>query len=208
MREPDVEIAAIRTGERLSDSITRVALQNLPADEQERIRRYHRWDQAQKTLLATLLARRLLGRRLGRPGESLRIRRDPFGRPYLDGEPHWEGDFSISHSGSWVVCAVVDRGRIGIDVQQVRPVNEGIFTLCLSSTEREKLLQWPVGTQLHGFFTLWTLKEAFVKALGQGLSYPLTDIQFDALALRRGRVVRIETGDPLQAGWYFQRVRA
>jgi 4'-phosphopantetheinyl transferase len=65
--------------------------------------------------------------------------------------------------------------EVGCDIERIdetmdwRPIAESLF----APTERAALAALPEADRLHGFFQCWARKEAFVKALGQGLSYPL-----------------------------------
>jgi 4'-phosphopantetheinyl transferase len=96
---------------------------------------------------------------------------DDFGRPHLpDGRP----DFNISHAGGYVVCALTRRGRVGIDVERIRPLEWEALAANLTAAESRSL----AGTddRLGTFFDLWTRKESVVKADGRGLSLPLPTV--------------------------------
>jgi len=80
------------------------------------------------------------------------------------GKPRCEAglDFSISHSGSLVGCAVSDEGRIGLDVERVRAVSKVSWRRYLTELERARVAADP-----QSLFDLWTRKEAVVKARGK-----------------------------------------
>jgi 4'-phosphopantetheinyl transferase len=85
---------------------------------------------------------------------------------------HPEMHFNISHSGDRIVCAVGD-ALIGIDVERIRKVNFHIAKRYFSPHECEDLFSLTVEDQLKYFFTLWTLKESYLKAIGEGLALNL-----------------------------------
>nr|WP_234016826.1 4'-phosphopantetheinyl transferase superfamily protein [Streptomyces sp. LaPpAH-108] len=104
----------------------------------------------------------------GRP-EGVRLSRTVWGRPYAPDLPGL--DFSLSHTGSFLVAAVVRDGRIGVDAERsgrvmsvlehriCTPYERAAFaTRVLSGAGRDREL-----------LRLWTLKEAYTKALGTGL---------------------------------------
>ena len=114
-------------------------------------------------LTGRALLRFALERRTGKPALTHELRAGPNGKPEcVDGPP-----FSVGHSGGLVVCALASRGRIGVDVELPRRTRDvgAIAERYFSSDEA----RW-VGTELRRFLMLWVLKEAYLKALGVGLS--------------------------------------
>ncbi|MCF6094294.1 4'-phosphopantetheinyl transferase superfamily protein [Microaerobacter geothermalis] len=68
---------------------------------------------------------------------------------------------------------------MGVDIEQIRPIDMEIANRFFTQEEREVLFHLPGNDQLSFFYELWTLKESFVKAIGQGLSCPLDSFGFD-----------------------------
>ncbi len=93
---------------------------------------------------------------------------DDNGKPYIPGG----APFSISHSGKYVVVMV---GEGGIDIQQVKDVNDKVIARTLSADEMEFLSSAEDKTDV--FFKLWTLKEAVAKAIGTGFKTPPKSIE-------------------------------
>jgi 4'-phosphopantetheinyl transferase len=144
-------------------------LAQMPSPIRERIERYRRWADRQAGLLGKLLLVEGL-RRCGRPAELERLAWDAAGRPFLPGGT----DLNISHSGAYVVCALAHGGRVGIDIEQVRPIPLSDFRTQMTPAQWAKIAAPDGG--LYPFFRLWTQKEAVVKADGRGLAVPLTRI--------------------------------
>jgi 4'-phosphopantetheinyl transferase len=92
----------------------------------------------------------------------------PHGRPRLPGTGL---DVSISHSGATVAVAVSGAGAVGVDVQQVHEdaVDE-LSPLVLAESEAGHV------EVARDFFTYWTRKEALVKATGDGVTVPLSEV--------------------------------
>jgi 4'-phosphopantetheinyl transferase len=130
------------------------------------------------------LVRVMLGRVLNRPPESLRFERDEKGRPELAG---LDGpSFSLSHTDRVVACAVSDSGVVGVDVEGDggRVDIHGIAERFFAPGEAQAVRDRGAGA----FTRIWTLKEAFLKATGEGLRRPLDSFQFslDPVALEKG----------------------
>lgn len=104
------------------------------------------------------------------PG-PVNLKYNPYGKPYLVDYP--EIFFNLSHSDNWIVCAISDR-EIGIDVEQIRDIScmPAIVEKMFSPSERMQVMDLEGFAGLDMFFSVWTLKESFVKYLGRGFSLP------------------------------------
>lgn len=142
----------------------------MPGHVRTRISRYRRWEDRQAGLFGKLLLAEGL-MRCGYPPEHLRnLVWDASGRPFLD----IAMDFNISHSCEYVVCAFCSEGRVGIDIEEVRPIDISDFKAQMTRDQWEMTMASE--NRLEKFFGLWTQKEAVIKADGRGLSIPLDEI--------------------------------
>jgi 4'-phosphopantetheinyl transferase len=139
-------------------------------EKAQRLERYYRDEDFLRGLLGDLLVRHMIARRTGLEPSALVFAADEFGKPSLVERPGVE--FNLSHSGAWVVCAV-GHTPVGVDVEKIRPVEPGISHRFFSAAEDEQLRQADPAQRLERFFTLWTLKESYMKMKGQGLAMPL-----------------------------------
>ena len=97
------------------------------------------------------------------------------GKPCLAGKGANSGlHFNLSHSNERVLIAV-SRVPVGVDIEFIRPLKdcEAIARRFFSEAEQSALFSVPPERKLEAFFTCWTRKEAYVKAVGDGLSIPL-----------------------------------
>jgi len=168
-----IEIFAVQMEERrLPGDLRREWLGHVSPERARRTARYVQWRDAQRSLIGDVLVRCVLCERLHLWNHQLRFDQNPFGKPHVR---HGEGvRYNVSHSGSWVVCAV-GRHEVGVDVQRVRPISLGISERYFSPAEHADLLARPEAERLACFYGLWVLKESYVKAIGRGLSVPLDD---------------------------------
>jgi 4'-phosphopantetheinyl transferase len=117
--------------------------------------------------------RRILSRYLGeRPGQ-IRFITDARGKPHLASRADAPTIcFSMSHSGEFALCAVAKGRDIGVDIERIRPVSawREIAARYFSKREHEALCFLSDDRALEAFFQGWTRKEAYSKALGQGIS--------------------------------------
>lgn len=133
-------------------------------------------DRAQYVLGKRML-RSVLAQALDVPRDHVRFAPGAFGKPDLAG-PALAGDitFNLSHSGSWVLCALARGRRVGVDVEHEREGMEyvGLAERFFCPREIHLLAAGPEAETRRLFFKYWTLKEAYLKAEGSGLSISLT----------------------------------
>ncbi|MDI3310009.1 MAG: 4'-phosphopantetheinyl transferase superfamily protein, partial [Thermoanaerobacterium sp.] len=115
-----------------------------------------------------VMFRIILIKKFGLNNEGIVFYNNEYGKPFLKDKSIF---FSISHSCQWVSVAV-DRKSLGIDVEKIRNVNLNVAKRFFSRDEFEDMIKSP--DKIDYFFTLWTLKESYVKALGMGLHIPLS----------------------------------
>lgn len=151
----------------------------LSAEEWAGLGRFHFDADARREAASRGARRRLLAEYLGRPASELRFGVGEHGKPELLGEPRLE--FSASHSGGWALLVVSAAGRVGVDVEQFRPLE--MADVAQRYFHPDEVREWralPAERATEGFFRLWTLKEAYVKALGRGLSKSLHSYRLSA----------------------------
>lgn len=105
------------------------------------------------------------------------VERSQYGKPFLPLFPDVE--FNLSHSGNLLLCAV-DRFPIGVDVEQIGPVDTSLVHACFTAAEQERLglLAMTNPLQAHGgFHHLWTMKESLLKGIGHGLQIDPVDME-------------------------------
>ena len=123
--------------------------------------------------------RTLMGSYLGVAPTELRFSYSAHGKPGLEGDFRNAAEFNVSHSDGMAIVCIAQQSRLGVDVEKVRLdfEHQRIAERFFSDHEREQLRHLPAREIPYAFFRCWTRKEAFIKALGEGLSHPLH--QFD-----------------------------
>ena len=84
-------------------------------------------------------------------------------------------NFNISHSGDYVICAISERYRVGIDLEKIRHIDLMSFTKCF--TKKEWVYINGSNNPTQEFYRFWTRKEAVIKADGRGLHIPLLNFE-------------------------------
>ncbi len=114
-----------------------------------------------------------------RPSDWM-FRIEEFGRPRICGPEGHNLCFNISHSGAMVACVVTKAIDCGIDVELLdRDINlAGLVSGVLTPVETAAINAVHSESQAAAFFRYWTLKEAYAKARGLGMSLPFKHINF------------------------------
>lgn len=143
-----------------------------PARQLQAVKFLHHAD-AVRTVWGELLTRAVIIELLGRDNASIEFTTGMHGKPALRDVPNFH--FNIAHAGEWVVGAFAN-APVGIDVECVAPVEDDLTIAVMSAAELNHYLSLPESDQTDHFYRLWTLKESFVKATGQGLSVDPTTL--------------------------------
>jgi 4'-phosphopantetheinyl transferase len=146
----------------------------LHEQELTRARQYRLAADRDRVLLGAVLLRMAAARHLGgRPADVVVDRTcsrcgAQHGRPRLPGS---DLHASVSHSGDVVAVALTAAGPVGVDVEAVRTIDFAAVaeSVCILAERRDL-------RSLTDFYTFWTRKEAVLKATGEGLSRPMTDL--------------------------------
>jgi 4'-phosphopantetheinyl transferase len=176
----------------------------LSPGERARVSRFVFEADRRLALLTRVMARQVVGAAAGLPPSELIFQSTAHGRPLLaNGGFDWL-TFNLSHSKGLVICALACRADLGVDVEAIRgPAPLDVADRFFAPREAHALRQLDDADQRRRFFELWTLKEAYIKARGLGLSIPLDSFSYD---LQAGSI-RITFGPAAQETaeqWRFQ----
>jgi len=203
MIETATEVQLWRGSLDLQDAALHEAYAVLSGDEIERARRYKFPRDRGRFVGARAFLRRTLAEYLSVSPRELAFIYGPFGKPGLS--PPFAGEtleFNLSHSGDVAVLAVARDAPVGVDVEQViRVANlQGIASRFFSAYENARLNAAPAYARELAFYYCWTRKEAFLKALGDGLAHPLDsfDVSLDE---RQARLVAIRGDREAASMW-------
>lgn len=164
------------------------ALEWLDRTERERCQRYRYAGPRHEFALCRAALRAVLCRQLGCRNDELAFEASAHGKPsaLVRGAPA-AVSFNVSHSGNHGLIALADRGRIGVDVEDrgARHDPDGPIRTVFSPMEQTELAAASGKRKVDLFFTLWTMKEALLKALAVGLSLDTAGFDIPE-ALRQG----------------------
>jgi 4'-phosphopantetheinyl transferase len=166
----------------------------LSEDEKVRAARFRHERDRRRYIVARARLRELLAERLGAVPQSIRFQYGRNGKPAL-AAPYAETglSFNLAHCEDVALYAFA-QAEVGVDVEALRALDDAdaIAARCFSRRENETYLALPMEQRPLGFFNCWTRKEAFVKALGEGLSAPLQAFDVSLAPSEPARLLRVD----------------
>lgn len=157
----------------------------LSPDELDRAGRYHFDRDRNRFIAGRGLLRAILASYLDREAGQLQFDYSARGKPALaahvvDGPLH----FNLAHSDDLMLLAITRDGAVGVDVERLRPVDmvEEIAERFFAAQESSGLKALPDTKKSAAFFNLWTRKEAWLKATGEGIAESLSQVEVSFLA--------------------------
>jgi 4'-phosphopantetheinyl transferase len=159
----------------------RISLRDaLSADELDRAARFHFEEHRNRFIAGRGVLRDILARYIHVQPREIAFDYNSFGKPELANQVAGKRIyFNLSHSGGLALFAVARDMEVGIDLEQIQPerASVGIAERFFSAGEVAALQALPARLQSEGFFSCWTRKEAYIKAIGEGLQIPLDSFE-------------------------------
>ncbi|MGO8691512.1 MAG: 4'-phosphopantetheinyl transferase family protein [Thermoguttaceae bacterium] len=174
----------------------------LSADEQQRADRFRSGQLRNRFIAGRATLRAILARYLAASPAAIAFQYNARGKPSL--APPWDRrglGFNLSHAKGLALVAVAGGREVGVDVEFLRPIRHlaGMVARWFSAEEQRQWQALPAADQPAGFFRAWTCKEAWLKALGAGLSLPLEQVSVAVAPDEPPRLLSTG-GDPREAG--------
>ncbi len=150
------------------------------------------------------LLRAILGRYLQIEPEGVDFNYTPYGKPELTSEFGSSGiHFNISHSEAMALVAVTAIGPVGIDIERIRRGKDAAALLdwCCRPSERELFDNLIAQDKQLAFYNLWTRKEAYLKATGEGITELLREVEVSCLPEEPARLIAVSGDSSIALRW-------
>ena len=156
----------------------------LSLEEKQRAERFKFKRDQDRFIIAHVLLRLVLSRYIKITPQAIAYSSNSFGKPNLKGCSDIETiNFNMSHSNDHVLIAVANNLAVGVDIEWVRPIENAnqIVETFFSAKEKVQFQSLSDHLKTEAFYSCWTRKEAFIKALGVGISLPLNQFSVSFL---------------------------
>lgn len=182
-------------------------VKTLSVDERMRAANYHFERDKKRYLLRRGILRAILGLYLQVEPDRVSFQYSRYGKPAL---ADTFGDemlhFSLSHSDNIALYAFTRHCEIGVDIEHLSEVSEKemIAKRFFSRKEYDSLRSLPEEQKRESFIRGWTCKEAFIKALGEGLSHELDDFEVSMIPGEPAKLMKVKGDSEEASRWTIQ----
>lgn len=172
----------------------------LASDELERANKFRFAQHQTRFIAARGILRQLLGNYLQIHPCDIKFAYSDRGKPYLADSQHHQLQFNLSHSQDYALYGFTYNNSIGVDIEHLRDMPDAlkIAQRFFSPGEYQLLQNTAPAEQATVFFTLWTAKEAYLKAVGTGLAGSLNQIEIE---INPPRLLAINGSHATAASW-------
>lgn len=175
----------------------------LNTEEKSRAQRFHFTKDQNHFTVARGLLRKILSQYLSTTPTELQFQYNPHGKPFLKNYPDLQ--FNISHANGMALYAITREESIGIDIEFMGRACDidGIAERFFSANEYTTLQNVTGQEKIQAFFNGWARKEAFLKALGAGLSYPLAQVEVSLIPQQPAMLLALHDTKLDIADWHL-----
>lgn len=181
--------------------------QILSNDECLRTERFHFDRDRKRFIVSQGMLRMIIGYYIDKEPSRLQFHSGQRGKPYLEHSfDNKTLQFNLTHSNEIVLYAFTCSREIGIDVEYIRDMPDAgqIALTTFSSLENKMLQSLPEYQRQEAFFNCWVRKEAYIKAIGNGLYHPLDRFDVSLAPGEPARLLSVE-GNAEQASCWFMK---
>lgn len=170
----------------------------LTEEEKTRIDKFYFEKDQNNFTLSRGITRVILAKYLDINPKQISLSQNKFGKLYLENE---KLKFNLSHTKDFLLIGVSFDAEIGIDIEKIREfkVYQEIVRRFFSENEIKAFFLQTEDKYQESFFTIWTRKEAFIKAVGRGLNIPLND--FDVSVTEKAELLDVRLEDQKKESW-------
>ncbi len=161
----------------------------LSQDEKSRANRFRFADDRRRFIASRGALRHILARQLHQSPDQISFCYGEYGKPFIEKvSDNQKGSslqsdcgfhFNLTHSGELALCALGYQRKVGIDMENIKPIRrlESLIDRCLSDREKDQVKAQPADDQSRAFLQTWTCKEAYLKAIGLGLTQSMQTVE-------------------------------
>ena len=179
----------------------------LSESEKSRAARFHFERDRNRYITAHGTLRQLLGRYLNVPAQDVRFNYGDYGKPELAND-HADGHiyFNMSHSSATALYGFTRNCPIGVDIERIKeiPDMDEVAGQFFSAKEKNVFKKLAQVKKIRAFYRCWTVKEAFVKAVGHGLHLPLESIEVCIEPDQPNRLVQVNGDEREASKWWVK----
>ncbi|MBN2040683.1 MAG: 4'-phosphopantetheinyl transferase superfamily protein [Spirochaetes bacterium] len=180
----------------------------LTSDEKKRSSRFVFEKDRNRDIINRAVLRLLLSKYIKIDPGRINYNYNKFNKPELSHPVNNELKFNLSHSGNLIIYAFSLRREIGIDIEKKRELNDadGIISRFCSEQEKSEYFSYPAEERGNIFISCWTRKEAYIKARGEGLAFPLNNFTMTLAPDKSPALMHVKDEKAEEKRWSFYNI--
>lgn len=181
----------------------------LSQDERMRTERFHFEKDKKRFIMSRGILRMFLGFYLNIEPIRVQFFYGKNGKPAIANHSNRIIHFNMSSSDGLALYAFTRDCEIGVDIERIRDIHEmdRIAECFFSVRENTSFQALPKSKKKEGFFNCWTRKEAFIKAIGDGLAFPLAKFDVELVPGKEARLLSIKGNSKAASQWFLQKLK-
>ncbi|MCC7416110.1 MAG: 4'-phosphopantetheinyl transferase superfamily protein [Acidobacteria bacterium] len=182
----------------------------LSPDERDRARRFRFERDRQRFVTCRALLRCVLASCVDAGPGEIELTHGDFGKPRLKWPAAADLDFNVSHAGGFALFAISNGAAVGIDLERIRPLDDvdRLARAVFSAAEQRAFEALPPAARTRAFYDGWTRKEAYIKALGDGLQHPLDTFAVTLAPGAQAQLLHVDGRPGEPARWHLAGIDA
>jgi 4'-phosphopantetheinyl transferase len=166
----------ININDKVSDNLYNRLMEIISVERRQKIERLYFEDDKKRSLFTEILIRYVAVIKENFNNSNIRFKQNKYGKLYFQESNNCF--FNVSHSGEWVVCGWSNY-EIGIDIEEITDRELELSDCFLHPSEYRYFENKEDGEKKKVFYSLWTLKESYIKFRGMGFYLPLNSFWFN-----------------------------
>lgn len=188
-----MDVIALKIPLYIDYNLKNYLISKLPDEEKKQVKAFVKEEDSLRKLFSRLFLRQYLSTLLNE--NNLIFLKNDYGKLFVKGHSI---SFNLTHSGEWLGFAF-DELPIGIDIEKIKCIDDRIINVVFTSEEVEVFQSLSTKDKQEYFFSIWTLKESFIKAKGMGLY-----LDFKKFSLIIDQQITIKTYFQDNNNWFFK----
>jgi 4'-phosphopantetheinyl transferase len=157
-------------------------------------------------IVSRAILKLILAKKLEQSVDTIELKYEINGKPYLDNKSEFDIQFNLSHAGNTFLIGITNGADIGVDMEAVDRVvdHSKVASILFSERELKAFNDLKEHEKQLAFLKYWTCKEAFLKAKGVGLTFPVHELELGFLEKDEVKIVGTHWDDLEKEQWHLK----
>lgn len=177
MKANKIKLFYVNINDKISQKDYKRCMNAISKEKRDKIDSFYHYEDKRRSLYGEIMVRGLIKEVFDINSNEIVFKKNKYGKPSLLGFEK-KIQFNISHSGDYVICGLC-QSQVGVDIEYIDKYYDNVARIFFSEGEYAILNRLSSKKRDDMFYTLWTLKESYIKYLGRGLSVSFNSFSYE-----------------------------